>query len=189
MTPHFPLFTPSFHTSPEVNSTTTSPIRDLFFPGYSTRRQLHAGIRLIPTLSILMKLQGWRSQILDSRLLHNRCLDSKSVSLRILGSTPATRRYKVCPYPVNTHGVTGWRSQRPNGRILYNHGTDSDSVPWRLLGSTPATRRYKVRPRRTKTHELLSFVEGVRVALAEFYLMADSSTTAGRIPILFSGGC
>ena len=36
---------------------------------------------------------------------------------------------------------------------------------------------------------LLSSVEGVRVALAEFYSMADSSTTAGRIPILFSGGC
>ena len=40
-----------------------------------------------------------------------------------------------------------------------------------------------------KLMKLLSFVEGVRVALAEFYSMADSSTTAGRIPITFPGGC
>ena len=53
----------------------------------------------------------------------------------------------------------------------------------------PATRLYKVRPHRTKTHELLSFVDGVRVALAEFYSMADFSTTALRIPILCPEGC
>ena len=108
-TPHFqvPLFTPVLQASPEVNSTTTSPIRDLFFGGYSARRQLHVGIRLIPTLSILMELQGWRSQIFDCRLLHNHCPEFNSVFWRLLGSTPATRRYKKRPYAVNTHGVTG----------------------------------------------------------------------------------
>jgi len=40
-----------------------------------------------------------------------------------------------------------------------------------------------------KPMRLLSSVEGVRVALAEFYSMADSSTTAARIPIPFAGGC
>ena len=39
-----------------------------------------------------------------------------------------------------------------------------------------------------KLMKLLSSVEGVRVALAEFYSIADSSTTAAQIPILLAGG-
>ena len=52
---------------------------------------------------------------------------------------------------------------------------------------TPATRQYKVRPYAIKTHEVVVFCKGA--TLTEFYSMADSSTTAGRIPILFPGGC
>ena len=102
-----PLFIPGFQASLEVNSTTNSQIRDLFRGGHLVRRQLHAGIRFIPTLSILIELQGWRFQIRNSRLFHSRLPDSKSVSWRLLGSTPATRRYKESPQAVNTHGATG----------------------------------------------------------------------------------
>ena len=75
--------------------------------------------------------------------------------------------------------LKGWRSPELDGRILHNRWPDSNSVFWRLLGSTPATRRYKVRLCRTKTHEIAVLCGGVRVALAKFYSMADSSTTAG----------
>ena len=101
-----------------------------------------------------MELQGWRSQTLDSRLLHIRCPDSKSVFWRLLGSMLATRRYKVRHYAVNTHGVNRGRSPKLNGRLLHNRSMDSDSVFWRLLGSTSATRRYKVRLCHIKTHEI-----------------------------------
>jgi len=107
-----------------------------------------------------VELQGWRSQILDRRLLHNRCPDSNSPAWRLLGSAPATRRYKVRPYAVNTHGVTGWRSQRLDGRLLHNRSTDSDSVSWRLLGWMLATRQYKVPLYRTKTHEVAVLCRG-----------------------------
>ena len=38
---------------------------------------------------------------------HNHCTNSRSVTWRILSSTPATRRYKAHLYTVNTHGATG----------------------------------------------------------------------------------
>ena len=42
----------------------------------------------------------------------------------------------------------------------------------------------------SKPMRSLSPVEGVfMLTLAEFYSMTDSSTTAGRIPFLFPGGC
>ena len=107
-----------------------------------------------------MELQGWRSQILDSRLLKIRCPDSKSGLWRLLGSMLATRRYKVRPYAVNTHGVTGWRSPELNGRLLHNRCTDSVSDSWRLLGLTSATRRYKVRPCHIKSHEITGLCGG-----------------------------
>ena len=73
---------------------------------------------------------------------------------------PATRRYKVRSYAVNTHGVTGWQSQKLDGRYLHNRGPDSNSVFWRLLGSTPATRQYKVRPYTVNIHEVTTVAEG-----------------------------
>jgi len=50
----------------------------------------------------------------------------------------------------------------------------------------PAMQRYRLRPHGIKTHEVTVFCKGTR--LAEFYLMADPSTTTGQIPILFAGG-
>ena len=50
-----------------------------------------------------------------------------------------------------------------------------------------ASRRYKVRPYRMKTQEVADLSGGS--TLAEFYSMADSSTTVTGIPILIAGGC
>jgi len=41
---------------------------------------------------------------LDDRFLHNRSADLGSVTWTSLGPTPASRRYKVCPCRINTHG-------------------------------------------------------------------------------------
>ena len=51
----------------------------------------------------------------------------------------------------------------------------------------PASRRYRVHPYAIKTHEVVVFCGGS--TLAEFYSIADSSTTTPRIPILYPGGC
>ena len=102
--PH-PVSTPGHLTTSEINSTTTSQILAQFFGGYSARRQLPTGIRLIPTLSVLMELQDWRSQMLDGRLLHNRCSDFKSVFWRLLGIMSATCRYKVRSYRMKAQNV------------------------------------------------------------------------------------
>jgi len=56
-----------------------------------------------------------------------------------------------------------------------------------MLGSTPATQWYKLGPCGIKTHEVTVFCGGTK--LAEFYSIADYSTTAPQIPILFAGGC
>ena len=52
---------------------------------------------------------------------------------------------------------------------------------------TPATQRYKVRPYAIKTHEVVVFCGGS--TLAEFYSIADSSTTVTGIPIPIAGAC
>ena len=58
---------------------------------------------------------------------------------------------------------------------------------WRLLGSSPATKRYNIGPNASKTHEVIVY-HGCGT-LAEFYSMADSSTTAMCILIPFHEGC
>ena len=50
-----------------------------------------------------------------------------------------------------------------------------------------ASRRYRVRPYRMKGQEVADLFEGI--TLAEFYSMADSSTTVRGIPIRIAGGC
>ena len=51
----------------------------------------------------------------------------------------------------------------------------------------PASRQYKVHPDAIQAHEVVVFCEGS--TLAEFYSMADSSTTVIGIPIRIAGGC
>ena len=50
-----------------------------------------------------------------------------------------------------------------------------------------ASRRYKEHPYRIKTHEVANLSGGS--ILAEFYSMADISTTAAGISIRIAGGC
>ena len=141
------------------SSTTTARIPYPFAGGCWAHLWLRNGIRFVPIAWKLRKswsaveLIPWRIS-LNGRLLHNCYTDSNSLHCSLSGSTPATRRYEVRPYAVNTHGVTGWRSPELNGRLLHNRWPNSNSVLWRLLGSTPATRRYKVRLCRTKTHAI-----------------------------------
>ena len=108
----------------------------------------------------------------------------------------ASRRYKVRLYRMKTQEVAvfygGGHHVNPggillDGRFLHNHCPDSNSVCWRLLGRFSATQRYKVRPYAIKTDEVVVFCKGS--TLTELYSMADTSTTATRIPILFFGGC
>ena len=77
--------------------------------------------------------------------------------------------------------------------LIEDYSTTTARIPILLPGGCWARRQLHTGIRYVsvtpKLMKLLSFVEGVRVALAEFYSMADSSTTAGGIPILFSGGC
>ena len=74
---------------------------------------------------------------------------------------------------------------------MANSSTAAGRIPilffWRLLGSSVATQWYKVHPYRMNTQEVANLYGGS--ILVEFYLMADSSTTTGRILILCSGGC
>ena len=121
-------------------SRTAARIPILFPGGYWARCQLPAGIRYVPTRSILIELQAGD--------LKDLMADYSTTALRILILFP---------------GDCGAQCQQ--------HAT---------------TRYVCIAP---KLIRLLSSVEGIRVALAEFYLMDDSSTTTGRIPILFAGGC
>ena len=85
-------------------STTTRRIPIRFAGRCWAQRQLQAGIRYVPTRSMLMdslsSVEGGLYSnpggiLLDGRLLHDYSTDSNSVCRRLLGSTPATRRYKV----------------------------------------------------------------------------------------------
>jgi len=67
---------------------------------------------------------------------------------------------------------------------------DSNSVCRGWLGWTPATPRYKGRPCGIKTQDFADFCRGgLGSMLAEFYSIADYSTTTWWIPVRFMGGC
>jgi len=93
-----------FQDSKADYSTTAGWILILFGGGCWARRQLHAGIRYVSVASKLRKslssVEGMLGSnpggmLLDGRLLQDYLTDSNSVSGGLLGSTPATRRYKV----------------------------------------------------------------------------------------------
>ena len=73
-----------------------------------------------------------------------------------------------------------------DGRILHNHCPYSISDSRKLLDLISASQRYKVLLYRMRTEEV-AVHSGVST-VAEFYSIADSSTTTRRIPILFPGG-
>ena len=71
-------------------------------------RQLHAGIRYVPMLSILMELQAGIHQISMAHFLPNRLRYSDSFRGRSLGSTSATRGYKVRLCCIKTENFAGF---------------------------------------------------------------------------------
>jgi len=114
-----------------------------------------------PCESCLYRYSG--DLLLDGGLLHNRWTDLVSVCEGLLGSTPASQRYKVRPCHIKAHEVAVFcagciRYQAGDilldGRLLYDRLTDFADFCRRLLDSTPATRRYKVRLRRINTQEI-----------------------------------
>jgi len=108
------------------SSTTTSPILDLIVGARSARRQLRGGIKDVSVASELRKSLTLVAVVfigtlaipeLDGRFLHDRWANPESDCGRLLGSTPATQRYRIHPSAICIHDVTGlnemgcWRSQ------------------------------------------------------------------------------
>jgi len=85
------------------SSTTTAPILDLIAGGCWARRQLRGGIKNVFVASKLRKSVTFMRVVfidtlaiseLNGRFLHNHCSDPGSDCGGLLGSTPATQRYK-----------------------------------------------------------------------------------------------
>ena len=110
----------------EDSSTTAGPILDLIAGGCWARRQLRSGIKDVSVTSELRKSLTLVGVVfigtlaipeLDGRFLHGRWTNPESDCGRLLGSTPATQRYRIHPSAIFIHDVTGlngmgcWRSQ------------------------------------------------------------------------------
>ena len=85
------------------SSTTTTPILDSIAEDCWARRQLHNGINNVSVVSKVRKSLTLVRVVfigplvipeLDGRFLHDHCSDPDSDCGRLLGSTPATQRYK-----------------------------------------------------------------------------------------------
>jgi len=122
---------------------------------------------LIPEVTVLNEVLAIPG--LDGGFLPNRRADSGCDCRRLLGPTPATQRYKVRLYRIETEEIAvfcggGIRSQAGDilldGGLLHNRWTDLDPVCGRLLGSMPAIQRYKVRLCRMGTQEFAVFCGG-----------------------------
>ena len=126
---------------------------------------------------------------LDGGFLHNHCSNPGSNCGAMLGSTPATQRYKGRLCRIRTHEIAdpcGWcligtvAIPDLNGRFLHDRWTNLESDSGRLSGSTPATQRYKIDPSATSTHHVTG-LNGVGCWRSQ-NSMADYSTT--RAPTL-----
>ena len=103
---------------------------------------------------------------LDGRFLNNRWADPGSDCGRLLGSTPATQRYKGRLCRIETHEIADpcggvvfilvgtLAIPELDGRFLHSRWADPGSDCRGLLGSTPATQRYKGSLCRIKAHEI-----------------------------------
>jgi len=85
------------------SSTTAAPILDLMAGGCWAQRQLHSGIKDVSVASKVRKsltlvrvvcIDTLAIPELDGRFLHKCLADPGSECGRLLGSTPATQRYK-----------------------------------------------------------------------------------------------
>ena len=108
---------------------------------------------------------------------------------------PASRRYKVRPYAIKTHEVVVicGGSTLAEFCSTADYSTTVTGIPIRIAGSYWARRQHhagiKYVPVASKLRISLASLEGVHLALAEFYLMAYCSTSVRGIPILIAGGC
>jgi len=106
------------------SSTTTTPILDLIAGGCWARRQLCGGIKDISVASKPMKSLTLVGVVFigstlelpesDGRSLHNHCSDPRSDCGKLLGSMPATQRYKGRLCCIKTHEIAD-----PCGGCLY----------------------------------------------------------------------
>ena len=104
------------HYSMADSSTTVRGIPIRIAGGYWARRQLHAGIRYFPVASKPMKLLSSIEEVsgssveilLNGRFLQNHCRYSNSDCRRLLGSTSASRQYKVRLCRIKTQDFAGF---------------------------------------------------------------------------------
>ena len=98
------------------SSITTHPILDPIAGDGWARRQLRSGIKDVSAASGLMKSLTLLGVVfigtlaipeLDGRFIHDRWTNPESDCGRLLGSTPATQRYKIHPSTILIHDVTG----------------------------------------------------------------------------------
>jgi len=97
---------------------------------------------------------------------------------------------------MKTHEVTVFGGDTKLAELYSkaDYSTTAGQIPIPFAGGCWARRQLRngitYVPVASKPRISLSSVEGVLgTMLAEFYSIADSSTTAGRISILFAGGC
>lgn len=147
-------------------STTTAWITNPHSGGYWARHQLYAGITNVARQSILLKLQGWRSQWLDGRLFYNRWSNFNWLSLEgnaLDVSYPAVYQ----ELQISRNGPLSWRMSNfnpgrilLNGRFFYRRRAYSSSVFRQLLSSSLATWWQTVRPYCMKIEEVTGFCGG-----------------------------
>jgi len=99
--------------------------------------------------------------LLDGGLPNNCLTESESLWGRLLGSTPASQRYKVCLCRIKAQEFAvfcGGYIRYPaggvllDGRYVHGHSTDLDALWGRLLGLTPSTWWYTVCLHQQKKH-------------------------------------
>jgi len=74
---------------------------------------------------------------LDSRFLHNRWANSRSKGTVSLGSTPATRRYKVRLWRISIHGVHHPSESALLSLTILNSMPDSSTTAQPILIPSP----------------------------------------------------
>ena len=117
------------------SSTTTTPILDLIEGECWARCQLRSDIKGVSVASDLMRSLTLVRVVfidplvipgLDGRSLHNHCSDPGPDCRRMLGSTPATQRYKGRLCGIKTHEIAD-----PCESCLYRYPGDSRTL-WQI---------------------------------------------------------
>jgi len=125
----------------------------------------------------------------DGRFLHNRFADFGSVTWTSLGSTPATRRYRLCLWSISIHGVRHPSESGLLSLTILNSMADTSIAAQPIL--ILSLRRHWAR---CQLHAGIRYVSGASVfieiahpsesgplSLLILNSMADSSTTGQPI--------